>query len=556
MDYYRWCKSTTSLPASMDSSEVKPARRTESGFTSPLLPTPAQIANIHRITRSAILPPNPSSLRATVSLAGTELARYDSEIDRLEKELARLDSERKLLVSYSDHCRSVLSALHRLPNELLAHIFDLCFPYSQYQLGKYLTPKAELRRLSHDHLLQLGQVSCRWHRIAHETPKLWSKITVNTSIWYKCRRPSKLLIDLLESALHRGGNHALDLQAGITGFREYGAPFHQLMSNTVYQLILKNAHRWRHVRIRAYDRPLSDCVFEAPGRLDNLETLDLEVRWKMLASLEAPRLRQFTFHGAANNMPDLSSGQLRRCKYYSQDRTPTLSPLSLLLNDTATFYFNFDLSSYVAEEALPSVSSDVQNIEFEVHSGDNSIAIESLFDTLTLPCLHSFKYRPSHSDPPIWSTDRFLALAHRSKFDTHLVSLSVHAKVTDEELLSSLAVLSRLERFVVVDTRGEFENVVVTDNLLRGLLYVPRTSTIVPNLRILIFRTELQFTDSLYVDLVASRVEKSRNVDGSGVFSATIRRWKGSRRLSSETREKLATFVTEGTLLFRSLLEK
>ncbi|KAK7013768.1 hypothetical protein R3P38DRAFT_3575053 [Favolaschia claudopus] len=456
----------------MSTPKMKTARRTGPGFTSPFLPTPSQIANIHRITRSGTLPPNPSSLQATASLAKTELGRYDTEIAKLQTELDRLVSERETLLSYAASCRSVLSARQRLPNEVLVYIFEFCFPHDRYKLGQQTSPEAEVCRISQYHLIQLGQ-------IAMGTPQLWSSITIETSIWPGCGPSPQILLQQVESSLMRSRNHALDLQADIVWRRDY--------SESVFQLLTKSAHRWKNVRIRSFLRPSVGSA-RTLGRLEKLEALELELGWKALESLETPRLRHFKFRGTFDALPaSVPWNQLETCTYDCDDgwNPATLSVLRTA-NDSAVFTFRLNLYQEPNEEIM--VSSNIRHISFEVNSYHTD-PVRELFDALMLPRLQVFEYRPPGWGSPTWSSDGFMALAHRSAFATHLIRVSMHARITEEELLGCLAVLPCLEELSVVDTfRSEYSyhnHTVVTDQLLQGLLCVPGEAPLVPKLRML-----------------------------------------------------------------------
>ncbi|KAJ7831409.1 hypothetical protein B0H14DRAFT_2277533, partial [Mycena olivaceomarginata] len=73
-------------------------------------------------------PPEASSFRTTISAIPAELDRYETEISKTSNHLNRLASERRTLASYADGCRGVFSPVRRLPAELLAEIFSMCFP--------------------------------------------------------------------------------------------------------------------------------------------------------------------------------------------------------------------------------------------------------------------------------------------------------------------------------------------------------------------------------------------------------------------------------------------
>ncbi|KAJ7274933.1 hypothetical protein C8J57DRAFT_1505670 [Mycena rebaudengoi] len=81
-------------------------------------------------------PPEQSSLRAVISSSPAELARYDAEIGRLQGRLQKMQTARAALQFYYDGRRSVFSALHRLPSEILCAIFASVPPDSDLETDK------------------------------------------------------------------------------------------------------------------------------------------------------------------------------------------------------------------------------------------------------------------------------------------------------------------------------------------------------------------------------------------------------------------------------------
>ncbi|KAJ7496519.1 hypothetical protein FB451DRAFT_1018658, partial [Mycena latifolia] len=109
-----------------------------------LLPTPAQINQLHNIIRSNSPAVHFDSIRAVIAEALSELTRYDKEIRQLQETLATLRSDRDLLESYADRCRSVLSPVRCLPMELLVDIFAMCAPPGADTISDETTPQEEL----------------------------------------------------------------------------------------------------------------------------------------------------------------------------------------------------------------------------------------------------------------------------------------------------------------------------------------------------------------------------------------------------------------------------
>ncbi|KAJ7792147.1 hypothetical protein B0H14DRAFT_2191111, partial [Mycena olivaceomarginata] len=176
------------------------------------------------ILRSNSLPPDSelSSFRTTISVAPAELAHYDLAINGVQSQLDRLSSERRTLASYTDGCRSALSPIRRVPVEVLVEIFDLCLAEGMYHLSAATTPEAEGCSL--------------WHYTAMGTPKLWSTIPIDTTLWSRCTASADTLFSLLESSLNRGKDHSLTMNVGVLRSDSH--------AQSVLALLVKHAPRW------------------------------------------------------------------------------------------------------------------------------------------------------------------------------------------------------------------------------------------------------------------------------------------------------------------------
>ncbi|KAK7048354.1 hypothetical protein R3P38DRAFT_2868837 [Favolaschia claudopus] len=520
---------------------------------SPFIPGAVEWENLRDLMRTHRLPQDTSRLEATILAAPALLKRYDIEINQLregldQERLARLISERDGLASYTEGCRSILSPVHRLPNELLSEIFHCCFPSELYRIVERITSVQEIDRLSHRHLLRLAQVSSRWYRIAMDTPKLWSTIAVDTSLWPVCldRVSLETLLNWLELALTRGRGHALELQVGVT--TQYG--------DTLFELLSQHACRWQTLYIWSSSPQPSKTLSNAFGRLDRLERLELDVMWENVDVFQsAPLLKEVSFPG--DNLPQLPWDQIQMCTYRTSGITHTwFSPFSLLnlATNATTFSFSLDLRDLDMDQpANLDIQSNVEHLSFRL-STSNSAAVGQLLDCLTLPSLKSLSVQhPVATAPPVWCSNNFLTLAARSGFGQHLKRLSIHAAVEDTELLRCLVVLLQLEELIIVDCPSlDVGHAVVTDTFLRALISDFNSAPLMPKLRLLGLRSLLEFSDPLYIDLVASRAEKL-HVDGNGPFKANLW-WRPARRrdASVEMLDELAQLVSKGLLIFDS----
>lgn len=120
---------------------------------------------------------------------------------------------------------------------------------------------------------------------------------------------------------------------------------------------------------------------------------------------------------------------------------------------------------------------------------------------------------------PIWPTELFISLAHRSSFHAHLTALTIGAILTEEQLLRTVAVLPGLEELTIRDI--EHRPALITDSLLQALTDTQRTPPCpVPGLSYLDLTSSLAFTDEALRDSVASRIVRDSEMLFQVILSA------------------------------------
>ncbi|KAK7058201.1 hypothetical protein R3P38DRAFT_2599839 [Favolaschia claudopus] len=519
-------------------------------FTSTHLPTATQLAAVRELSRLGSS--EPTALQAIVAAIVLDLERYDTEIQNLpiQREINRLISERITLLSYLGFCRSALSPVHKLPNELLVSIFAWCFPSQLYSILGKRTPEEEVDCVSHRYLRDLSRVCYRWYHIAMETPQLWSTIVVDARLWNRSHISVAALLLLLEASLRRGREHPLHLEV-------YAVAQHH---HTIFELLSQYARRWKTAII--WGKDVDDGLRACAGNLGQLEKLSLAGKWKDVETFQtAPRLRELTYRGAVDKLPKMPWKQIQRCAYIDHfaGDVSLSSRLSFfrVLPNLADAKFALDLKDSSIDEPLDiTITSDVRHIQFDLATTTTSSATACrFFDSLTFPSLKSFSlYPPRFRNPPVWSSPHFLRLAARSAFEKHLVRLVIHAVITDTELLRCLEVLPKLKFLSVTDctSSSEASQPVITDTFLQKLTYVSGTGTpsmIVPHLESLTLKTVLDFADASYVDLIDSRAGK----DDRDTFTANL--WWVERRrreVSVDALDKIVQLTREGGLLFKA----
>ncbi|KAJ7922023.1 hypothetical protein B0H13DRAFT_2413408 [Mycena leptocephala] len=156
-----------------------------------------------------------------------------------------------------------------------------------------------------------------------------------------------------------------------------------------------------------------------------------------------------------------------------------------------------------------SVSSNVQSIGFPVLAKHS---VGQILESLTLPRLQSFAFQPrSDQGPlPMWHAEHFLKLAERSSFHSHLTRLEITVVMTDEALLGCLTVLPLLAELAISDGTPSREHIfsfLITGALLQGTQISDETA-LIPALEVLCLRSLLRFDDSVYLQLVVSRLKE------------------------------------------------
>ncbi|KAF7333002.1 hypothetical protein MVEN_02406500 [Mycena venus] len=524
-----------------------------------IYPHPTHVAELREILRGNIVPPAPlkASLRDDIHRAPGKLERYDAEIQKLQKILSGLISERDSLVAHVEACGSVFASIRRLPMELLTEIFGMCsIPRS---LLSSITPKAELDRLARRDLLELSQVSFFWHKIAIGTPKLWSDIVSNTSLWRYSPAPPATFISLLASSLTRSGDHPLKLRVKVRSNDPGARP--------ALDLLCQHARRWRDVYFWA-DRNSGQYLAGAKGNLSTLNTLCLSANLDVFEV--APALTTVFFSGQSENIQrtiKLPWSQIRA--FVVNDPSGLVDPTGLFLVQSLGIgaAFRFRPNGHVLN--IPSVSpwsrisSNIHSLSLELGIDASppvqKLALGQILESLTLPYIVRLDVitTDGRKSAGVWHQEHFLAFAQRSSLHSHLIFLDIRVQITDEELLECLSALPLLEELTISEQKTPSTHVSVTDTFLRGLTWNSDGTSLIPNLRSLSLKCRLRFTDDIYWDFVASRAIPGRNPDGR-TFTTELRRLThyDNREFSLEVRAKLTSLVSLGVLRFTGTIFK
>jgi hypothetical protein len=131
---------------------------------------------------------------------------------------------------------------------------------------------------------------------------------------------------------------------------------------------------------------------------------------------------------------------------------------------------------------------------------------------LTLPFLAHLRFIRHDAPAPSWAHTQFVEFTLRSSL---LTSFEVYAMIEEQELLDCLSLLHVLEELYLRDsagqTFGDRPNVVITDNLLRGLTWSPNHPSLIPRLNFLCLTPSASVMSLL--DCITSRIGPCRSND-------------------------------------------
>ncbi|KAJ7121820.1 hypothetical protein C8R43DRAFT_72231 [Mycena crocata] len=495
-------------------------------FCSPLLPTSTQRDHLRDLLRSNCLPHESSHFQSVVDSSPGHLARYDSDIEILRQLLDRLKSERAALNDYSIGCNSVFSSVRRLPNEVLTEIFALCAPELQpyYRPARNLhTFEGSVERAAQVHLLRLSQACGRWYHIATATPSLWATIEADFSV-ICCQHDEDIFKRLIQLSLDRSAQCPLTI-ACRTQWR-FGGPCVTLLAH--------HSARWRNIDFNIASSALP-LLSPAKGNVPLLERLQLggaEVS-KLDIFETAPRL-VFAQMARSRQTPSvLPWGQLQTLIYDTMDAEElvgnTLAVVSRLPPSALFSVRDLNLGHLVvATSVLPPVCSHIRDFRLGLcdaaidRPGSSERSREflgAIMGMLTLPSLKRLFFESSVYDAAVfWPREQFLGLASRSSFHNSLTDLLLYnVVITSEDLIECLLNLPGLKVLFIQDVpdmEDSPRNVLITNFLLRRLVWTSEPDCLVPHLTLFSFTSFFQFDELIWLKFVASRLDPGCDDDG------------------------------------------
>ncbi|KAJ7617204.1 hypothetical protein FB45DRAFT_933635 [Roridomyces roridus] len=513
----------------------------------------------------------PSDIRSTISALSTDLSRCDEGLARLHTELARLQAqlncltaERQTLQIHYDDCHALLAPIRRLPSEILGSIFDLCrYPDEDDEDEDNRSgPILGHHKLAQRLLRAISRVCIHWRRIVIGTPAYWNTIKIGEGFTIKTPRDLKLLTVALE--------------------RSRSSPLHVKIYNDqlAFRLLTEFSERWQTAELHFGAR---DCTLflRLANRLPMLQKLCIRAFPLQLAPRRAlgdfiesaPCLRNLII--AAPLMPTGNEALLRQLSsltftsVYPTYITGCVVLISGLSASAQLALFLEDRMPTLLRQvtgpdppiSIPPTTSSLSTFRIRF---DSVAHLKEIFTALTLPGLVTLSLRGKYPNLP-WPHAEFHALAARSRFHDHLLTLDLRATyIAQAELLECLGALPCLERLTIgdrADRHGQAHHCVITDGLLQGLTVTAaedgRSQCPAPRLLRLRLFTLGKFDDTVYFNFLRSRMDHLALSNPQQLFESQIEwLWDCERQVGESVMEQIDELCKSGCLKFSIITDE
>ncbi|KAG7095962.1 hypothetical protein E1B28_006647 [Marasmius oreades] len=449
-------------------------------------PLPNRFSATQHLFRQTISHSQRRTLCQTLVEAETDLRAYRASINQLKTTIIVLETRRDALEATVAKYRTLLSPIHRMPPEILTHIFSFC---CEENLLSKTNPPA---------VITLSAVCGRWREITLAVPRLWWTISICIGDWYPRSEGSSFghdLSHLLEIFMERSKEGPLHLE-----FSEFYHESHIRALEAELNCLLHESNRWRSLTF-----PGGGCshLSELPspfrrlrGRLSTLQHLHLDFgSWNSEeSSLIASDFALFS------ECTSLSSLNIYRGFRLNPEFTynfpwSQIRSLELLDCQSSHAVQIMALCTNIQEVELSRVNDLLETDPFQAVTLPElrSMSVEgwkdhasSLFQSFTLPSLSFLKIGVcSHSTH--WVPDVMATFLLRSSCFITSFSLA-SATLSDSEIVNLLILMPTLTELSVEECETLYsedftlqprKNKIVTKRFLENLVidtgYKPRT---------------------------------------------------------------------------------
>ncbi|KAK0454417.1 hypothetical protein EV421DRAFT_1756748 [Armillaria borealis] len=438
-------------------------------------------------------------------------------ISKADEMIATLRGERERILVKIQEKKGLLSAVRRLPPELLFQIFreTIEFPIKYAQSDRDalwwdFTP-------AQSSLWIIELVSQHWRTVALTFPELWSYLNIFITD-HGFAEGEYRLIRRLGLQLARSQQSLLSLSiCDNSNYKKLPSSLELLLFSVSTRLRVLHLCITAEMLSAIPSLKLSLPSFEILSILCT-DSINISEYSDLQLVYNAPKLRDLTFIDVEDPAESFTFpwAQITRCNIscaYIKEQIPGPDParflkvLRLMANLTSC---DLVCEAYTDElEAEPVVCTKLQ--DFTLTSWPCRKAIPQLFSKLLLPSLSVFKAKFSVGLSRPNPEDTFRSIRHAINVSqSPLTTLELeNGFIAEEDLLSILRTTPTLEFLKLVDVGPH----AITDQTLDELMVRPNEDFIMPRLSSLHFSAEVEFTSQKFIAMVESRQKGLLGVD-------------------------------------------
>lgn len=188
-----------------------------------------------------------------------DLQAIDEDISQMRIHLQDLIAKRRAWHIYAETHKGFVSALRRIPSEILSQIFILALPDFPFALTRNAAP------------LIFDRVCRRWKDVSRRTSALWSYITLEL-------RNDRKSLDLSAASvcLSRAGNQPLSIALGAGPWAKL-SPMLMDPGHPAIALLAAHCERWHAVSLQVEASVLNRDLAVVQGRLSSLRNLTVHI---------------------------------------------------------------------------------------------------------------------------------------------------------------------------------------------------------------------------------------------------------------------------------------
>lgn len=442
---------------------------------------------VERIIRheQPLLPDDDVAIKVSLSHLKNAKNTGETRIAALEAELWRLKEQQEAVCTSLQKHESVFSPIHRLPNEILLHIFQLCLP--KFYRDSCLDWNDVRFRLAR---------TCRWWSdIVEGSPKLWATLVMRFEDSYRDDES-----DSLSEFLRLSGEQPLKIVVIDNT--------HLLDIAATLKLLVPHSYRWQHLVLS--NATSARCLFEdlMPESIPMLEELYISKQWlapwtsseAMAAVSSAPSLKKAQLPFGLSFPPNLTHAHLRLACNDGE---------SAVKNFFTSHPFLTECHIFLAETHSPEIwaqSDYVEHTNLQTLVTDHTIFL----DRLKLPILSTLHL--SATDVPIEpsSVDSVVRFVKRSQCQLTTLSVAQQSLYDSPEFITELLPLvsESVTRLYLNTEESLIPNDEISRAIMGALKHNHTAAGLFPRLTSLSLRTCVQNIDDFlepFFEMVCSR---------------------------------------------------